>query len=56
MMYVKTSLMTDLAIVTIIEAACIKKPVMPELLPIVRASKINTANKRNFFIDIIMIF
>jgi hypothetical protein len=49
------SLMTNLAIVTIVEAACIKKPVMPEPLPMVKASKINAASKRNFFIYIIMI-
>ena len=47
------SLMTDLAIVTIVEAACIKKPVMPDPGLIVNANKTNTANKRNFFIDII---
>lgn len=50
-----TSLMIDLAIVIIVEVACIKKPVMPEPLPMVKASKINAVNKRNFFIDIIVI-
>jgi hypothetical protein len=51
----RTSLMTDLAIVIIVEAACIKKPVMPEPVLIVNANKTNTNNNRNFFIDIIMI-
>jgi hypothetical protein len=52
---VNTSLMTDLTIVTIVEAACIKKPVMPEPVLIATASKTKIAKKRNFFIDIITI-
>jgi hypothetical protein len=47
--------MIDLAIVTIVEAACIKKPVMPEPVPMVTASKTKTTNKRNFFINIVVI-
>jgi len=49
----KISLMTDLAIVTIVEAACIRKPVMPEPGLMVNASKTKTNNNRNFFINII---
>ena len=51
----KTSLMTDLTIVTMVEAACIKKPVMPEPLLMVNASNNKATSNRNFFIDIIVI-
>ncbi len=50
----KISLMTDLAIVTIVEAACIKKPVMPDPGFMVNASNNTKHSKRTFFMIIII--
>ncbi len=50
----KTSLMTDLAIATIVEAACIKKPVMPDPVLMVTANNNTKHSKRTFFMIIVI--